>query len=114
MPLTLSKSSPPKQSFFSRIFSGPSSSSSMPRKSGSSNKKSKSGKSSFIRSFRRAPAPPPSTMDKLQARLDPSPDATPASVAAMKRKAKKDKAKKDKTRKEANRTKNSSSFFRRN
>ncbi|KAF9915633.1 hypothetical protein BX616_005696 [Lobosporangium transversale] len=91
MPLTLSKSSPPKQSFISRIFAGSSSSSSRPRKTSSSvAKKSKSSKSSPLMSrFRRTP---PSTMDKLQAKLDPSPNATPESIA--KRKAKKAKAKK--------------------
>ncbi|KAF9345563.1 hypothetical protein BGX26_002983 [Mortierella sp. AD094] len=104
MPLTLSKSSPPKQSFFSRVFSGSSSSSRSRKSSGSPARKTSSSTSPFMSRFRRAP--PPSTMDKLQAKLDPSPDATPASVAAAKRKAKKAKAKKETSRK-----KNSISFF---
>ncbi|KAF9111402.1 hypothetical protein BGX27_004978 [Mortierella sp. AM989] len=102
MTLTLSKSSHPKQNLISRIFSR-SSSSSKSHKSGSQTKKSSSSKSPFMSRFRRAP---PTTMDKLQAKLDPSSDTTPASVAASKRKAKKAKAKK-----EASHKKKSTSLF---
>ncbi|KAI1311309.1 hypothetical protein EDD11_003489 [Mortierella claussenii] len=104
MSLSFSKSSPPKQSFISRIFSGSSSSSSSSRsRKATSSSAAKKSKSPFMSRFRRAP--PPSTMDKIQAKLDPSPNATPASVAAEKRKAKKVKAKK------ANRKGKSTSIF---
>ncbi|KAG0306741.1 hypothetical protein BGZ98_001797 [Dissophora globulifera] len=91
MSLSFSRS-PPKQSFISRIFSGSSSSSSSsssrPRKSVSSS--AKKSKQPFMSRFRRAP---PTTMDKIQAKLHPDPEATPSSIAASKRKAKKVKAK---------------------
>ncbi|KAG0364705.1 hypothetical protein BGZ54_007248 [Gamsiella multidivaricata] len=89
-------------SFMSRIFSGPSSSSRARKPISSSS--AKKSKSPFMSRFRRAP--PPSTMDKLQAKLSPSPETTPSSVAASKRKAKKAKAKK-----EINRKNKSSSLF---
>ncbi|KAF9126833.1 hypothetical protein BGW39_006309 [Mortierella sp. 14UC] len=68
-----------------------SSSSSASSSSSSSHKKKKS--SPFLSRFGRTP--PPSTMDKLQAKLNPSPDATPVAIAAKKKKAKKVKAKKE-------------------
>ncbi|KAF8923972.1 hypothetical protein BGZ58_002321 [Dissophora ornata] len=107
MPLSFSRPSLPKQSFINRVFSNPSSSSSSssrPHKAISSSS-AKNSNTPFMNRFRRAP--PPSTMDKLQAKLNPNPDATPASIAASKRKAKKAKAK------EASHKRNPSSFFRR-
>ncbi|KAF9095981.1 hypothetical protein BGX23_012251 [Mortierella sp. AD031] len=77
--------------------------------SSSSSHKKKKKTSPFMSRFSRAP-PPPSTMDKLQAKLSPSSDATPTAIAAKKKKAQKVKAK-TKAKKEADRKKHKSSSF---
>lgn len=123
MTLTLgSSTSQKKPSFMSRMFSP---SSSTPKKrsfltsssssSGSSSSSShKKKKTSFMSRFSRTPQP--TTMDKLQAKLNPSSDVTPVAIAERKKKAKKIRAKKEakaeaeKTRKK-HRTNGSGSFF---
>ncbi|KAG0248659.1 hypothetical protein BG011_010031 [Mortierella polycephala] len=111
-------STPQKESFMHRIFPSTTSSKPSPSQSRSSSTKKKSKKpqtTPFMRRFRQTP--PPSTMDKLQAKLSTSPDSSPTSVAARKRKAKQAKAKKDTEKKKYAEKKKSTSlstlFFRR-
>ncbi|KAF8939368.1 hypothetical protein BGZ47_008182 [Haplosporangium gracile] len=106
MTLTLGSSTPKKkQSFMSRIFSTSSHSYSKPKRSflsgsstgssssGSSSSSHKKKKTSFMSRFSRTPEP--TKMDKLQAKLNPSSDATPVAIAAKKKKARRVKAKKE-------------------
>lgn len=105
MTLTLGSSTPKqKPSFMSRIFSTShshskpkrsflSGSSSSASSSDSSNSSHKKKKTPFMSRFSRTPEP--TTMDKLQAKLNPSSDATPVAIAEKKKKAKKIKAKKE-------------------
>ncbi|KAF9543441.1 hypothetical protein EC957_000883 [Mortierella hygrophila] len=106
MTLTFRSSTPQKKpSFMSRIFSTSPTSHSKPKRSflsgssssssssSSSNSPQKNKKTPFMSRFSRTPEP--TTMDKVQAKLSPSSDATPVAIAAKKKKAKAIKAKKE-------------------